>query len=190
MLTSYDIKARYALSRLYEDSSDTGWIRVILEPFVFNTETYETTIRLDGVEGLDDRLLHSAGKRMLFPINPQSGYIDGSIYFHGRHHSVDVYELEFGLHTGDTVPLSLRGVLRIGGWPEFQPFQINLRTRVVLPLTSQGVEKRVAEAIAKTGATSLRQLGSVMAYVRPTLLYEGEAAMVAAKASSALKTTQ
>ncbi|MNT94210.1 hypothetical protein D3C72_2358460 [compost metagenome] len=52
------------------------------------------------------------------------------------------------------------------------------------------MEKRVAEAIAKTGATSLRQLGSVMAYVRPTLLYEGEAAMVAAKASSALTTTQ
>lgn len=36
------------------------------------------------------------GKVFDFPVNPDDGYVDGSIYFAGAHNPVDITRIEFG----------------------------------------------------------------------------------------------
>lgn len=176
------LKAKHALCELYRDASNVGWIHVFLEPFEFNDEVHETCIRLYDVQGVDARLSRTAGKVLKFPCHPTGDDIDGSLYLCGRHHTVDVHELVFGLHGGHTVPLTVLGTLTLTGWPEVPPVALDLMTHVVLPLTQQEIEDSVDQAIRMTGATSLKQLGKVMAHIRPTLHYDSEPALVAAQA--------
>ena len=160
------LKARYALCEPYAEVSDVGWIHVFLEPFTFHDAMHETCVRLYDVQGLDARLSCTAGKVLKFPCHPTG----------------DAHELVFGLHGGYTVPLTVLGTLTLTGWPEVPPVALELMTQVVLPLTQQEIEGRVDQAIRMTGATSLKQLGKVMAHIRPTLHYDSEPALVAAQA--------
>lgn len=180
------LKARHALSDLDRDGHDVGWLKVFLEPFEFHNEVHESCIRLDDVKGLRDQLSKTAGKPLKCPHHLAGSDIDGSLYFFGRHHTVDIKELVFGSHNGCTVPLTVIGTLTLTGWPEAHPVALELKTHIVLPLAQQEIENRVSEAIRETGATSLKHLGKVMAYIRPTLHYEREPALVAAYATKLL----
>ncbi len=180
------LKARYALCEPYAELSDVGWIHVFIEPFEFNDEVHDTCVRLYDVQGLDARLSGTASRVLKFPCHTTGDDIDGSLYLCGRHHTVDVPELVFGLHGGHAVPLTVLGTLTLTGWPEVPPVALELMTQVVLPLTQQEIEGRVDQAIRMTGATSLKQLGKVMAHIRPTLNYDSEPALVAAQAAKIL----
>lgn len=186
MPAPFALQPRYALFQTYRDEPDAGWIKVVLEPFEFMGHTFQTEMRLDHIEGLDERLQAVAGARLTFPTAPEAGGIDGSIYFYGRHHTVDVHELEFELHDGSRVPLTVRGRVVLAGHPDVPPFPVDMRTIIRLPLTAEQMASSVDVAIREVGATSPRQLGQVMAQVRPGLLYEGEAALAAAVASRLL----
>ena len=187
MPESITLQPRYALFQTCRDDPGQGWIKILLDPFEFDGEVVTTEIRLDGIEGVDDRLQATAGKRLCFPLNPDPGCIDGSIYFHGRHHFVDVHELEFGGSGESGIPLAVRGRVTLEGHPDVAPFAIDLATFITLPLTSGQIDEVVKSAIQEVGADGPRHLGKVMAHVRPTLRYEGEAALVASAASRLLR---
>ncbi len=85
-------------------------IEIHLEPFELRIDDYqeavETSIRLDGIGiPIDPSLLEE--KVFEFPINPNDGYIDGSVYFLAVHNPVDVTHIEFGEIVNDTLPIVL-----------------------------------------------------------------------------------
>ncbi len=84
-------------------------IRVELEP-LDGYEKFE--MELDFISHPDIRSWRDLEKRTFeFPINPQTGYIDGSTYLHGAHIYVDVTSISFGERTGVLLPISLRAVI-------------------------------------------------------------------------------
>lgn len=71
-------------------------IEIPLAPFeIDDLEFEETAIELEGVSlpSLDWRDLQ--GKRFEFPVNPEEGFIDASVYIEHAHHPVDVTAITF-----------------------------------------------------------------------------------------------
>jgi hypothetical protein len=63
----------------------------------------QTTVRLDFIRiGLVD-WRNLPGRAFIFPVNPEAGYVDGSVYFDGAHHYADLTRLQFGTLTGTTL---------------------------------------------------------------------------------------
>jgi len=69
------------------------------------TETAKTSVILDNIDlsGLNAYAL--SGTTKTFPVNPEDGYIDGSVYIQHAHHPVDVFEIVFGKIVGDSLEL-------------------------------------------------------------------------------------
>jgi hypothetical protein len=63
----------------------------------------ETSLRLDSVTLPSPDPAALAGQTLRFPINPDPGYIDGSIYIGAAHHPVDVSQIVLAAITGDCV---------------------------------------------------------------------------------------
>ncbi|MGT2492546.1 hypothetical protein ACU4GD_23510 [Cupriavidus basilensis] len=83
-------------------------LQIELAPFVLGGAPVRTAIRLDGVSTCHRKAWKDwHGRRLLFPLNPEPGYIDGSIYVDGRHHAVDVSELRFGELDPHGLPVTL-----------------------------------------------------------------------------------
>lgn len=76
----------------FEDNFFTIFLPI--SKFVLDYEIIETSIRLDGIQ-LPESLSSCIGKTIEFPINPNEGYIDGSIYLRNCHNPVDVTEIKF-----------------------------------------------------------------------------------------------
>ena len=70
-------------------------LEIELRPFEFNGELVETSIRMSGIVLPSSDLAVLAGNTFQFPVNPQPGYIDGSIYLDAAHHPVDATHLSF-----------------------------------------------------------------------------------------------
>ena len=91
--------------------SDRGVsIEINIEPFELSfdgyTETVDTSIRLDSINiPISPKEIEKA--EFAFPVNPNDGYIDGSIYFFGAHHPVDVTKIIFGEVSNNQLPISL-----------------------------------------------------------------------------------
>ena len=70
-------------------------IVIPVEPFEYDGETVNTSFALDSIElpVLDWRNL--SGREFRFPINPEPGYIDGSIYLGHVHNPADVTMIRF-----------------------------------------------------------------------------------------------
>ncbi len=70
-------------------------IVIPITPFNFEGETVETSVRLDFIDfGVTDwRLL--SDKSFVFPVNPEEGYIDGSMYLGHAHNPADVTRIAF-----------------------------------------------------------------------------------------------
>lgn len=84
---------------------------ILLEQFILDEEVINAQIRLDGIEMPSLMLADLVGKSFAFPINPEDGYIDGSIYMDSAHHPVDVDNISFHLSRDETVTMVLKGVL-------------------------------------------------------------------------------
>lgn len=78
-------------------------IEIPLAPFEIDDLEVETSIYLDHVSlpSLDWKELK--GRRFSFPVNPEQGYIDGSIYIEHAHHPVDVTAITFDDAEEDTL---------------------------------------------------------------------------------------
>ncbi len=71
-----------------------------------DSEIVETSIRLESID-LPANPKALAGRTFDFPVNPEDGYIDGSIYFFAAHHPVDVTRIVFGNITDNRLPVKL-----------------------------------------------------------------------------------
>lgn len=73
----------------------------------FEGERVETAIRLDAipVEG------GPAGRTLAFPVNPEDGYIDGSLYLADAHNPVDVTRIDFGEEREEVLAATLHGTI-------------------------------------------------------------------------------
>lgn len=71
-------------------------IVIPITPFDFEGQRVETSVRLDLIDfGVTDwRLLND--KSFVFPVNPEEGYIDGSMYLGHAHNPADVTRIAFG----------------------------------------------------------------------------------------------
>lgn len=139
-------------------------ISVGLAPFQFDTETHETSLRCDQVELNLDDFPALAGKTFEFPLNPEPGYIDGSLYLFGVHVVFLTKSLSFGQIGEETIPLRIDGTLEFSssGLPEYEDVVLTLETTLPLPLTTAQLTTMAAQAISETAAQSPRDIGKVM----------------------------
>lgn len=84
---------------------------IYLKQFLLDEEGIDTQIRLDCIEIPSLMLADLVGKSFTFPINPEDGYIDGSIYIDSAHHPVDVTHISFHLNRRNEVTVVLKGAL-------------------------------------------------------------------------------
>jgi len=84
-------------------------LEVGVKPFELSLDGYseniETVIRLDTIN-LPKELGELTGKSFTFPVNPDDGYIDGSIYFFAAHSPIDVTEIKFGEVVNGKLPVT------------------------------------------------------------------------------------
>ncbi len=72
-------------------------IEIDLEAIKYQNQKINTTIHIDFIK-LDIYSLKELENRTFeFPINPENGFIDSSIYLFDVHNPVDVYKIEFGV---------------------------------------------------------------------------------------------
>ena len=71
-------------------------IYVPFEAFEIDGETEETGFRLDFIRMEIKSLRDLENKTYEFPVNPEEGYIDGSMYLFNAHNPVDVTRRAFG----------------------------------------------------------------------------------------------
>jgi hypothetical protein len=69
-------------------------IIIPISKFIFENQIIDTSIHLTQVK-LSNDLSNYIDKIIIFPINPNQGYIDGSVYLAERHNPVDVSEIKF-----------------------------------------------------------------------------------------------
>jgi hypothetical protein len=111
-------------------------IEIILEPFELSIEDYsenvDTSIRLDCIE-ISNILEELQGKLFQFPVNPDEGYIDGSVYFLSAHNPVDVTEIKFGKIHNNEIPIQLKTlwVLEFEN-TGFSDFETTINTKIKL----------------------------------------------------------
>ena len=92
-------------------------VTIPLAPFEFDGDLteedgpVETEIRLDGLRLPSTDPADLAGRRFEFPLNPEDGYVDGSVYVEHAHHPVDVSVVEFGERRGDRLAATFEVVL-------------------------------------------------------------------------------
>lgn len=142
-------------------------ITIALQPFVLEGQPVDTSIRLDGIT-LDLHEPRSHAQRShLFPVNPQDGYIDGSIYLLHRHVPLDVTELSFGAPGQRTLPMRLTGTLvfSAAGMAAWRDTPMTLAFALELPPTPEEIDAAVASAIAATDACSMADAGRAMAWL-------------------------
>lgn len=71
-------------------------ISIALQPFELNGETVSTEFSLEGAELPLEAPADWQNKTFTFPVNPEEGYIDGSIYLGNVHTPADVTRIVFG----------------------------------------------------------------------------------------------
>ncbi|MEE1899701.1 hypothetical protein V1389_15245 [Flavobacterium rakeshii] len=74
--------------------------------FVLDDEIISTSINLYAIE-LPETLHSYVGKTISFPVNPNEGYIDGSVFLRNAHNPVDVTEIRFLKLEKDFIELEL-----------------------------------------------------------------------------------
>ncbi len=111
-------------------------LEISLSPFELSAGDYservETSIRLDGID-IPSVPTALEGKIFDFPVNPEQGYIDASIYFFAAHHPVDVTSIIFGEIKDRRLPVKLRTtwLLEFEN-SDFQNFQTDVEAAIEL----------------------------------------------------------
>lgn len=87
---------------------DENYYSIVLpvSKFVLDNEIISTSIDLHAIE-LPENLHSYVGKTISFPVNPNEGYIDGSVFLRNAHNPVDVTEIRFLKPEKDFIELEL-----------------------------------------------------------------------------------
>lgn len=83
-------------------------IEISLQEFEFEGNKIETTIVLDFIKMKIVKLEDLQFRTFKFPVNPNDGYIDGSIYLMNVHNPFDVTEIEFGKLVNNTIEAKIQ----------------------------------------------------------------------------------
>jgi len=91
-----------------EFNKEEGYYSIVLpvSKFVLDDEIISTSVQLYAIE-LPETLQNYIGKTVSFPITPNEGYIDGSVYLRNAHNPVDVPEIKFLKLENDVIELEL-----------------------------------------------------------------------------------
>ncbi|TVO93202.1 hypothetical protein [Shewanella algae] len=102
-------KLKYTSATISGIDGDVS-LEIGIEPFELSLDGYsekiETVISIDGIN-LPTKLSELAGRTFTFPVNPEDGYIDGSVYFFSAHNPVDITEVKFGESINGKLPMTL-----------------------------------------------------------------------------------
>lgn len=79
-----------------EFNKEESYYSIILpvSKFVLDDEIVFTSVQMYAIE-LPETLQNYIGKTVHFPLNPNDGYIEGSVYLRNTHNPVDVPEIKF-----------------------------------------------------------------------------------------------
>ena len=147
----------------------------------------DISIRLDHIAGLETDPRQLAGCSFAFPVNPVDGYIDGSVYLQGRHHAVDVTTLHFGMQQGLQIPLEVTGHILLEGEPQALAFSFSVPLQ--LPLDQVAVRALLEAGVHATNASTPKDMGRLMVYLKQHVHYEEQIAEVATLAKARLSAT-
>lgn len=156
----HPLVAHLSASTIHAHGAD---LEIELAPFVLGGAPVRTAIRLDGMDLPTYSLEQLAGKRLVFPLNPEPGYIDGSLYLDGRHHAVDIRELRFGEIDPQGLPVMIEGCIHFDDGARFDDTALSLAARIARPLSDAEIDALIDRAAADAGAGSIQQSGKVMA---------------------------
>ncbi|EHP38020.1 hypothetical protein OR16_39534 [Cupriavidus basilensis OR16] len=159
----HPVVARLCASTIHTHGAD---LEIELAPFVLGGAPVRTAIRLDGMDLPTYSLEQLAGKRLVFPRNPEPGYIDGSLYLDGRHHAVDIRELRFGEIDPHGLPVTIEGCIHFDDGARFDDTALSLAARIARPLTETEIDVLIDRAVADAAVASMQQSGKVMAALR------------------------
>lgn len=101
-----DLTEEFTVSRfeylqgIFYFSGSMSDIEIELKPFMLDGECVQTSIRADGI-ALPPSLDQLSGQTFHFPLNPDDGYIDASIYLCDGHNSVNISSISFKNLTPD-----------------------------------------------------------------------------------------
>ncbi len=91
---NFSVKKLQFLEAIISNVEDKMYHIIIpISKFIFENQIIDTSIHLTQVALLND-LSNCIDKTFNFPINPNQGYIDGSVYLAERHNPVDVSEIK------------------------------------------------------------------------------------------------
>ena len=81
-------------------TQEENWfnISIPIAPFSLGGESVATSFELEAIDFGTQSIAELANNTFSFPVNPEEGYIDGSIYLTNVHNPVDVTEIAFGPH--------------------------------------------------------------------------------------------
>jgi hypothetical protein len=95
LTTNFSVRKLQFLEATISKVDDEMYHIIIpISKFLFENNITDTSIHLTQV-ALPYDLSNCIGKTFNFPINPNPGYIDGSVYLAERHNPVDVSEIKF-----------------------------------------------------------------------------------------------
>lgn len=86
-------------------------ISIDLDELEFQKETEETCIQLDFIKIYFRSFSDLQDKEFEFPVNPEEGYIDGSVYLDSQHIPVDVTKISFCSFDGDYIKAKIFGMV-------------------------------------------------------------------------------
>ena len=87
-------KWEFLQGQLKKDEENYYSIILPVSKFVLEEEIVSTSVQLYAIELLET-LPSYIGKTISFPVNPNDGYIDGSVYLRNAHNPVNVSEIKF-----------------------------------------------------------------------------------------------
>lgn len=156
-----------ALGELFCGPCGRASLTIELAPYELNGEEVDSPLRLDQIDLPVDELFELAGRTFEFPLNPEEGFIDGSVYLRTRHHTVDVLQLAFGAEEAGELPLKVTGCIA----PEpcsldYAETDFVLETRLILPWRETDLPVVAKAAIAACGASKPADAGRVMASLK------------------------
>ncbi len=90
-----------------EGSKKAFKMQIVLNSFMFENKKTETSISLDFIPLNIQNIDELENKTLEFPLNPESGYIGGSIYLFNVHNPFDIKKIEFGKIINSTIETSI-----------------------------------------------------------------------------------
>jgi hypothetical protein len=105
---SFSIAALELLTGTITKGAEADMYNIVLliATFILDQEPVDTSLRFDHI-ALPEPLETYVGQTVSFPVNPEEGYIDGSMYLRSAHNPVDISAIRFVAIKEDVIIVEL-----------------------------------------------------------------------------------